>query len=88
MTTLEKYHAKNMESAKSLKKSNKDKEFVFVRGAWGYIYSDKSMVQFAREDINFISDIYKQRGMELSVIEFKRDHDIYTNWRERIMGRV
>ena len=82
MTTLQKYHAKNQESTKNLKKCHKDKEFIFVRGAWAYIYSGNTFVQFAREDISIILEIYAKRG-GATLVETKHDKDIYDRWRKR-----
>lgn len=83
MTTLQKYHAKNQESAKNLKKCHKGREFIFVRGAWGYIYSGDTFVQFAREDITTILEIYVKRGGGAALVETKRDKEIYDRWRKR-----
>ena len=83
MTTLEKYHAKNQESVKNLKKCYKDREFIFVRGAWGYIYSGNTFVQFAREDITTILKIYIKRGDGAAIVETKHNKGVYDQWRKR-----
>lgn len=81
MTTLEKFHAKNQESVKNLKKSYEGREFIFVRGAWAYIYG-KTIVQFAREDIDTILKIYIKRG-GAALVETKHDKEAYDRWRKR-----
>lgn len=85
MTTLEKYHTKNKKKVMNLKKCHKDKEFIFVRGAWAYIYG-KTIVQFAREDISTILNIYAKRG-GAKLIEYKDDAKVYEKWRERYASK-
>lgn len=82
MTTLEKFHAKNQKNVKNMKKSHKGREFIFVRGAWAYIYG-KTIVQFAREDITTILEIYVKRGGGAALVEDKHDKEIYDRWRKR-----
>lgn len=81
MTTLEKFHAKNREQVKNLKKSYKGREFIFVRGAWAYIYST-TIVQFSRADLDTILRIYIKRG-GAALVETNHDKDVYDRWRKR-----
>lgn len=81
MTTLEKFHEDNKKRVSNLKKSYKGKEFIFVRGAWAYIYA-KTIVQFAREGIDTILKIYIKRG-GAALVEAKHDKEIYDRWRKR-----
>ena len=83
MTALEKFHEKNKKKLLWYRTRYPGRVFIFVRGAWAYIYDESNIIKASRADvINIIrKHIFDRKNC--AIVETTHDEKVYESWRKR-----